>query len=74
MLGFVLHNNEAKIGMGQPPFRFADLYHSANRTPTSEHSVSRRPVVPNVCLIIVSMFKENTTTELIMIDIDMICT
>ena len=35
-----MHSNDERIRLGQPPFRFADLHHSANRTPTSDHSVS----------------------------------
>lgn len=40
VLGFVAHKNEERAGLGQELLRFADLYHSAGRTPTSTNEAT----------------------------------
>ena len=38
---FVMNKNKDNSSTDEPLVRFADLYHSANRTPMSSHDVTR---------------------------------
>lgn len=40
IIAFVQKKNDERIALNQSPYRFADLYHSANRTPVSDAGVS----------------------------------
>ena len=40
IIAFVQKKNDERIALNESPYRFADLYHSANRTPVSDAGVS----------------------------------
>ena len=47
---FVFRKNDDRITSGESPYRFADLYHSANRTPVGTADVSWSYVLMNAGL------------------------
>lgn len=52
IIGLVEHENSKRADSGKRPFRFADLYHSGNRTPTStKEAGSPETIIHNLYLV-----------------------